>query len=240
MLDVACGRGAVLFPAAQAVGPTGYVTGIDLAEVMVRETQQEAQRRKRVNVEAQQMDAENLQFVEESFDYVLSGLALLFFPQPQRALSEMRRVLKPSGHLALSTWDRHGDDLWKWFEEDLFTAYMPPTDKTIQPQEPQTPMPLELDTPEGLDEAICRAGFTDVQVVAESVDMIYNNEQEWWEALWGTSCRLMLEEIKQATGPDGLEKFRLAVFAHLGTIRQADGIHQVWPVLFAVANKPQV
>src|SRR5688572_2064554 len=45
VLDVACGRGAVLFPAAERVGPGGQVIGIDLAEGMARETDMEIQRR---------------------------------------------------------------------------------------------------------------------------------------------------------------------------------------------------
>src|SRR4030095_8041259 len=45
ILDVACGRGAVLFPAAERVGLSGHVIGIDLAEGMARETGLEIQRR---------------------------------------------------------------------------------------------------------------------------------------------------------------------------------------------------
>jgi len=45
ILDVACGRGAVLFPAAERVGTSGQVIGIDLAEGMASETQIEIQRR---------------------------------------------------------------------------------------------------------------------------------------------------------------------------------------------------
>src|SRR5512134_2928651 len=56
VLDVACGRGAVLFPAAERVGPGGQVIGIDLAEGMAHETQMEIRRRRLQQAEARQMD----------------------------------------------------------------------------------------------------------------------------------------------------------------------------------------
>lgn len=56
-LDIGCGRGAALFPLADAVGPTGRVTGIDLAPGMVAATGAEARERGLTNVELHVMDA---------------------------------------------------------------------------------------------------------------------------------------------------------------------------------------
>ena len=71
MLDVAAGRGALLFPAAARVGPTGHVTGIDFAPNMVRETAKEIENRNPRNAEIGQMDAEqmNLTLVRHSITY---------------------------------------------------------------------------------------------------------------------------------------------------------------------------
>jgi O-methyltransferase/aklanonic acid methyltransferase len=99
VLDVATGKGAVLFPAADAVGPLGHVTGIDLSEAMVLEIAKEISRQNLENVEVCKMDAEYLQFPDESFDCILCGFAIFFFPKPDRALSEMRRVLTPNGQM---------------------------------------------------------------------------------------------------------------------------------------------
>ncbi|MDQ3005141.1 MAG: methyltransferase domain-containing protein, partial [Chloroflexota bacterium] len=104
VLDVACGRGAVLFPAAERVGSGGHVTGIDLAEGMARETQMEIERRGLRQAEARQMDAEHLTFPDSSFDFALCGFSLQFFPHLEQALSEFRRVLKPNGHVTVTTW----------------------------------------------------------------------------------------------------------------------------------------
>src|SRR5215469_6910597 len=68
VLDVAMGRGAVLFAAAELVGPTGFVVGIDLAEQMVQETAAELRERRMTNAIVRPMDAEQLDFPSASFD----------------------------------------------------------------------------------------------------------------------------------------------------------------------------
>src|SRR5688500_2176491 len=68
VLDVATGRGAVLFPAAERVGPGGSVVGIDLAVGMVERTRAEIERRGVANASVRQMDAERLDFADGSFD----------------------------------------------------------------------------------------------------------------------------------------------------------------------------
>jgi ubiquinone/menaquinone biosynthesis C-methylase UbiE len=80
VLDVATGRGAILFPAAEQVGPQGHAVGIDLSARMVRETVAEIKSCGLKNIEVFQMDAEYLTFPGASFDVVLCGLSLFFFP----------------------------------------------------------------------------------------------------------------------------------------------------------------
>ncbi|MBS0656552.1 MAG: methyltransferase domain-containing protein [Verrucomicrobia bacterium] len=110
ILDVACGRGAVLFPAAQAVGEKGKAVGIDISSQMIEEAKKESPFSW---IQLQQMDAEELQFQPEAFDVVFSGFCLFFLPNVQKALSEFKRVLKPSGKIAVSVWgDRSELDSW--------------------------------------------------------------------------------------------------------------------------------
>ncbi len=96
VLDVATGRGAVLFPAAERVGPQGKVIGIDLAPAMIQETGKVVEQRRLTQVQLLTMDAERLALPDATFDAVLCGFALFFFPRLQRALAEFRRVLKPA------------------------------------------------------------------------------------------------------------------------------------------------
>src|SRR5438309_1467556 len=80
VLDVAAGRGANLFQAAEKVAATGRVVGIDLSEAMVQETRSAINRKGLQNTSMLQMDAENLTFADASFDYVLCSFAYFFFP----------------------------------------------------------------------------------------------------------------------------------------------------------------
>jgi O-methyltransferase/aklanonic acid methyltransferase len=82
VLDVACGQGAALIPAAQQVGPRGQVIGIDLSDGMVQGSNAAIRRLGLSQATALQMDAERLQFPDASFDFVLCGFSLQFFPPP--------------------------------------------------------------------------------------------------------------------------------------------------------------
>ena len=101
VLDVAAGRGALLFPAAAKVGPTGHVTGIDFAPNMVRETAKDIESRKLRHAEVRQMDAEQMDLADASFDWVMCGFALWMFADPARVLQEFHRVLRGGRHVAL-------------------------------------------------------------------------------------------------------------------------------------------
>jgi len=90
VLDIATGRGAVLFPAAERVGAGGEAIGVDLADAMAHATSEEAARRglkARVSV----MDAEELTFPDEVFDFVICGFGIMFFPDQDRSLAQMRQ-----------------------------------------------------------------------------------------------------------------------------------------------------
>jgi ubiquinone/menaquinone biosynthesis C-methylase UbiE len=111
VLDIAAGRGAILFPAAEQVGSDGKVTGIDLSEPMVTATAAEIQRLGLTQAEVFCMDAEHLTFEPASFDAVFCGFSIQYFPELAQTLSEFRRMLRPGGVLALSTWGK-GDPRW--------------------------------------------------------------------------------------------------------------------------------
>ena len=103
VLDIACGRGASLFPAVTKIGDSGKVIGIDLAPEMIRNTRLESEKRGIQNIKLQEMDVEDLKFYPNTFDVALCGFSLFFLPNLELALSEINRVLKPEGVFVTSS-----------------------------------------------------------------------------------------------------------------------------------------
>lgn len=104
VLDVACGTGLASFDAARAVGASGHVVGVDLSGAMIEAAAQIASARGVTNIDFQRMDAQELEFATARFDAVLCGLGLMYMPQPERALAQMARVLRPGGQATLTVW----------------------------------------------------------------------------------------------------------------------------------------
>jgi SAM-dependent methyltransferase len=103
VLDVACGTGIVARLAAQPIGTTGLVTGVDLNPGML-EVARAHTPTSGAAVDWREGDAEALPCDDESYDVVLCQQGLQFFPDQPRALREMYRVLKSGGRVALNVW----------------------------------------------------------------------------------------------------------------------------------------
>jgi ubiquinone/menaquinone biosynthesis C-methylase UbiE len=100
VVDVACGTGVLAIEAAAAVSPGGAVVGVDINSGMLGVAQ-----RKSADVEWQQAPAEVLPLDSGSFDAAISQFGLMFFEDPQAAIAEMWRVLRPGGRLVIAVWD---------------------------------------------------------------------------------------------------------------------------------------
>lgn len=99
LLDVACGTGVLARRAADRVGPTGEVVGLDLNEGMLT-----VARRLRPDLEWRLGDAADLPFPAQAFDVVLCQSALMFFPDATHALSEMSRVCRVGGTVGVQVY----------------------------------------------------------------------------------------------------------------------------------------
>lgn len=96
VLDLSCGAGWATRLLAKSV-PRGSVIGVDLSDQMIvhaRESSKEFS-----NIEYRVGSAEQIPAEDNSFDKVLSVEAFYYYPDQDRALDELRRVLKPGGNL---------------------------------------------------------------------------------------------------------------------------------------------
>jgi ubiquinone/menaquinone biosynthesis C-methylase UbiE len=112
VLDIACGTGLVSFKAARAVGPDGHVLGVDLSGRMLDSAERRAKEAKLSNCSFARMDAEALDLPDARYDVVLCALGLMYMPDPEKALREMRRVLRPGGRISLAVWGERSKCGW--------------------------------------------------------------------------------------------------------------------------------
>jgi ubiquinone/menaquinone biosynthesis C-methylase UbiE len=184
VLDVACGRGAALLPAASRAGAAGTVVGIDLSPEMVR-LAREALDAAGVVADVQVMDAEKLQFPASTFRVVVCAFGVFFLTDPERAVADFCRVLVPGGVLGVSTWDRE-DPRWAW-EDDLFADVDVPRRAVVRP----------FGSPALVEELLVRAGLEGVAVRTEDYEVHIADAAEWWAWKWSYSLRGVLEQLPE-------------------------------------------
>jgi SAM-dependent methyltransferase len=100
VLDVACGTGNFSRDFARTVGPEGLVVGIDVSETMLSRAVEDT---REDNLAYVRGDAQELPFIDRSFDAVCCFAAFHLFADPMRALDRMTEVLTPGGRIALFT-----------------------------------------------------------------------------------------------------------------------------------------
>lgn len=119
MLDLACGAGQIAIPAAKA---GVAVTGIDIAANLIDEARQRAAA-EGVPVRFEEADCEELPFPDESFDLVVSLIGAMFAPRPDRVVTEMLRVCRHGGRIAMANWTAEGH-VGQMFK--IIGKYVPP------------------------------------------------------------------------------------------------------------------
>jgi ubiquinone/menaquinone biosynthesis C-methylase UbiE len=112
VLDVACGTGVNF----RYLPETTQLVGVDVSSEMVAAAEAELQRLRRGGT-VYEMDAQDLQFPDDSFDTVISALSTCTFPDPVAALDEMARVCKPDGRVLLFEHGRSDNELVGRFQD---------------------------------------------------------------------------------------------------------------------------
>lgn len=210
VLDIACGAGQPALTAAALAGPAGHVIAIDISPQMLAVAAAKARAAGLTNLETQEMDAENLRFPDESFDAVTCRFGLMFCPDPVRAASEIRRVLKPGGRFALSVWD----DVAK---NEFFTSIAGPLAKVApppaSPPDPKAPGMFRLAQAAELEAILRAAGFANPAVGARPMVWEYASADEYWEIQ--NDLVAPLQAALASLSPGGAAKLKEAVFEGL-------------------------
>jgi len=223
VLDLACGRGACLRPAAAAVGPTGSVLGVDLSEPMVAATAADLLAERIENAEVRVADAERLDLADSLFDAVICGFGVFFLPEPLKALTECRRVLRPGGRFVASTFVA-GRGGYPWSKDVA-------RDLGKDPQAIRSPVLLA----EGLRRALLEVGFTEVSSVERQGRFVFADVDAVVAWNWSHLGRRILETLSE----EELRRYRKLIADRLAPHAVSGGFELVQGVHLTVARRPE-
>jgi ubiquinone/menaquinone biosynthesis C-methylase UbiE len=228
VLDVACGTGWATMAAARAVGDTGRVTGIDIADKLLDVAREKAASAGLPNVEYRvaDADAEMLGFDDASFDTVICASSIFLLRDILKALHEWHRILKVGGTVAFSSWGMSFlQPFSKLFNERLakYDSQAPPSQLAVE----------RTDTPDKCRKLLKRAGFEEIESTAEQLGSYIQDSEAYWQQVSSSIIKLRLERLS----PAELEKFKAEHLAEVESLRTGQGIWMDIPVVFSVAKK---
>jgi ubiquinone/menaquinone biosynthesis C-methylase UbiE len=192
VLDVGCGAGGALLPAARRVGPTGEAIGIDLSPAMVQRTREAAAEAGLEQVEAEVMDGAALDFEDERFDAVLAAFVLAAIPDADAALAEWRRVLRPTGTIGVAVWENLLDNRWTW-EGELIRELAAEVPRELLEEVGR--MTGRFADASALRAGLEGAGFRDVTIERMDAERTFPDPEAWWEWSWSGGARAFLEAL---------------------------------------------
>lgn len=156
VLDLGSGGGLDVLLAAQRVGATGYVYGLDMTDEMLSLARRNAEKAGVTNVDFLKGDIENIPLPSNTVDVVISNCVINLTPDKGRALEEAFRVLKPGGRLAVSDIVIDGD-----------LSVFPVTEEQIRAALSWTGCIAGALTIDEYRRLLSDAGFTDIAVTVQ-------------------------------------------------------------------------
>jgi len=160
VLDIGVGTGVTTVPYAQAVGPSGHVTGADISRPMLDAARRRVDEAGLKNVELILTDAQVHAFEPASYDLLTSRLGVMFFADPVAAFRNLIRALRPGGRLVMAVWATIDENThWKIPFEIAVRHLGPPT-----PQPPHAPGPHAFGDRDYLRGILDAAGFAEIAI----------------------------------------------------------------------------
>jgi ubiquinone/menaquinone biosynthesis C-methylase UbiE len=224
ILDVGCGTGASALPAAQAVGPSGFVTGVDLSARLLDRARTKAKARGVSNVEYRLADMTSLEYPDDHFDAVVSVFSIFFVPDMEGLVRKLWRMVRPAGKLAVTTWGPRifepAYSRWqtaiKQERPDLYSAF--------------NPWDRITDT-EAVRRLLHDGGAKNVEVTAEDGVQMLRSAEDWWVIALGSGLRWAIEQM----GPEPATRIKTD---NVNWLKANNIDHLETNAIYAVAQKP--
>jgi len=227
VLDVAAGPGDLGFRVASRVGDGGRVISADFAPEMVSVARKLGDRQGLTNVEFRVLDAERMEFDDDSVDAVVCRWGYMLMADPAAAFAESRRVLRDGCPLAFAVWAAPDRNPWAALPAMTLVerGHMPPP-------EPGPPGIFAMADPDLIRSLVTGAGFAEPQLEEIAFNFRYADEDDVWDALVRLAGPLaaavdgLAEDERQAT--------RAAIVESLAAFRNEDGSYAAPAVSWGV------
>jgi ubiquinone/menaquinone biosynthesis C-methylase UbiE len=191
VLDVGCGTGASALHAARRVGPRGRVLGVDLAEGLLRQAERKAVAEGLANVQFRVGDMTDLELPDASFDAVVCVFAIFFVPDMRRQMAELWRMVRPGGHLAITTWGRDLFEPGRTIFWSSIRRHRPDLERRFSPWD-------ELVEPRALRDLFAVAGVFAPEIYVENDAQPLASADDWWKIVRGTGYRWTIDQLTPA------------------------------------------
>ena len=225
VLDAGCGTGRLALALSNR-GSNQHIKGIDVSREYV---EYGARQNTNPNVTFDVGDICALPFADASFDRVLSLLVLHFVTEPLRAISELRRVVRPGGTVAAAVWDARGG----FVSNRIFWDTAATLDQKGNEARARN-MTRPLTRPGELAGAWRAAGLADVRDTTLSIRMEFDSFDDYWTPYAGKDGPVAA--YVGSLEPAGRERLREAVRkAYLDG--ETDGPRSYAAIAWAVAGK---
>lgn len=176
VLDIASGTGEPGLPAAQIVGPSGFVLLTDQSPEMLAVARDKANAQSLRSVDFRVSDAEQLQLDPESFDAALCRGALMLMPDPVRCLRVVYESLKPGGRIAVLVVGRPEANPYFTIPYTVLRKYV-----SLPHHDPTAPGAFALSNPDRLRSVLARAGFRELHIEQVEDTSELESGREYWE-----------------------------------------------------------
>lgn len=187
VLDISSGAGVPAFELARIVGPEGHVTATDPSPAFIAALTDRSRELGLTNLDVVRTSAAKLPFPSASFDAATCHFGVMFFPDVQAGLTQIRHVLRPGGRAAFVAWGpREQNRLFA----PAFGALMPHLPPPPPPPGPISsfPNPMRFSEPGSLSGQLRAAGFNDVREETRMVDLTWpagaGRIAELWTAMF--------------------------------------------------------
>jgi ubiquinone/menaquinone biosynthesis C-methylase UbiE len=226
VLEVGCGTGASALPAAAAVGPAGFVLGLDVADKLLARARDKALSGgfDNVSFECRDMTASGLP--DAHFDAVISVFSIFFVEDMGRLLAELWRMLRPGGKLAVTTWGRDAfEPCAGMFREEVLRK---------RPGQAQTLRPWErLSDEHGIRGLFNAAGLSEPAVQSVSDRQPLCGPDDWWTIALASGYRYRIDSLT----PEERRQLRMAVRQRI-SIDRSTAINT--NAIHAIATRPAI